>query len=241
MSVRPRTQRFPGRLFAVEGCDGSGKSTQMYLLARWLREQGYPVFRTEWNSSPLVHPHIKRAKKAHTLTPTTYSLVHASDFADRYESLILPHLQAGYIVLADRYVYTAMARDVVRGCDPAWVRDVYSFAVRPDTTFYYDVPLEVSLQRILSGRKALKYYEAGLDLGLAGEAVASFRLYQGLLLERYRSMARRARFVLMDGTIAIHELQELLRRYVQAELQGWRPPANLQPGSGNGDSKESVS
>src|SRR3989454_6377378 len=144
-----KTTDVAGKLIAVEGLDGSGKSTQIRLLKRWLELEGYKVFFTEWNSSELVRKATRKGKKKKILTPTTFSLIHATDFADRYERQILPLLRAGYIVLADRYVYTAFARDVVRGVDQEWVTKLYSFAVHPDITFYFRVPLETSLNRIL--------------------------------------------------------------------------------------------
>src|SRR5215831_7061405 len=131
--------KFPGKLIIVEGIDGSGKSTQMRLLHSFLESQGYPVFMTEWNSSEVVKQTTKEGKKKKSLTPTTFSLLHATDFADRLFYQILPPLKAGMIVLADRYVYTAFARDVVRGVHPTWVRKVYNFATRPDIAFYFKV------------------------------------------------------------------------------------------------------
>src|ERR1700691_1808356 len=128
---------FPGRLLAVEGLDGSGKSTQIYLVKRWLELEGYRVFFTEWNSSILVKKSNMKAKKRQPLTPTTFSLIHATDFADRYERQILPLLRAGHIVLADRYIFTALARDAVRGVDREWGFELYSFAAHPDITFYF--------------------------------------------------------------------------------------------------------
>src|SRR5688500_3871626 len=180
----------PGRLIAVEGVDGSGKSTQIDLLHKWLRGKNRKVFFSEWNSSPLVSEATKKGKRRQLLTPTTFSLIHATDFADRYERQILPRLEAGFIVLCDRYVYTAYARDRVRGCDPAWLEEVYSFAHKPDITFYFDVPLEVSLHRILGGRPQLKYHEAGMDLGLHTDIRESFKLFQGRIVDAYLSMAK---------------------------------------------------
>ena len=135
-----------GRLIVVEGIDGSGKSTQLHLLDKWLRHLGLLVFNTEWNSSEVVKEITSKGKKKALLTPTTFSLLHATDFADRYERNVAPLLRAGYFVLADRYVYTAYARDAVRGCNPRWVRRVYSFAAKPDAAFYYHVPVEVAVQ-----------------------------------------------------------------------------------------------
>jgi len=157
---------FPGRLIAVEGLDGSGKSTQIYLLKRWLELQNLRVYFSEWNSSELVKAATSKGKKRELLTPTTFSLIHATDFADRYERHLVPLLRAGYLVLCDRYIFTAFARDVVRGCPPEWVRGIYSFADLPDLTFFFKADLEVSLRRILEGRPQLKYFEAGMDLHL---------------------------------------------------------------------------
>src|SRR6187200_2751818 len=176
---------FPGRLIAVEGLDGSGKSTQIYLLKRWLELQGLKVYFSEWNSSELVKAATSKGKKRELLSPTTFSLIHATDFADRYERHLVPLLRAGYLVLCDRYVFTAYARDVVRGCPPEWVREIYSFAALPDFTFFFKSSLEVSLNRILEGRPKLKFFEAGMDMGLAKDADESFRIFQGRMLERY--------------------------------------------------------
>src|ERR1051326_4342419 len=169
---------FPGRLIAVEGLDGSGKSTQIYLLKRWLELEGARVFFTEWNSSELVKAATSKGKKRELLTPTTFSLIHATDFGDRYERQLVPLLRAGYLVLCDRYIYTAFARDTVRGCPPTWVRGLYNFAALPDITFFFKADLEVSLQRILEGRPQLKYFEAGRGLRLARAFFEGFRLFQ---------------------------------------------------------------
>src|SRR3990170_3157193 len=162
---------YPGRLFVVEGIDGSGKTTQLGLLAKWLSATGHRVYVTEWNSSVLVKAATKLGKKKNTLTPMTFSLLHATDFADRLLYRIIPPLQAGMIVLADRYAYTAFARDVARGVDRQWVRDLYSFAVRPDLAVYFKVPIDVSLDRLLARREKLKFYEAGMDMGGGGNPI----------------------------------------------------------------------
>ena len=158
--------RFPGKLFVVEGIDGSGKSTQLMLLHQWLRGEGHGVVYSEWNSSPLVSDTTRRGKKKRMLTPATFSLIHATDFADRVEHNIIPLLKAGAIVLCDRYIYTAFARDVARGMDSNWLRELYHFAVKPTVAFYFRVPLEVAMNRLLSGRAGFKFYEAGMDLGI---------------------------------------------------------------------------
>src|SRR5512137_1141164 len=142
----------PGKLIAVEGLDGSGKSTQLYLLKRWLEIKGLKVRLTEWNSSLIVKSATSKGKKRQLLTPTTFSLIHCTDFADRYERQILPLLKAGFLVLCDRYIYTAFARDAVRGCSPVWLHKLYSFACHPDMTLFFNTPLPVALNRILGGR-----------------------------------------------------------------------------------------
>src|SRR5258706_477854 len=176
---------FPGKLIIVEGIDGSGKSTQLQLAMRHLKTRGYPVFFTEWNSADLVKAVTKKGKKKMTLTPMTFSLLHATDFAHRLVHSILPPLKAGMIVLADRYVFTAFARDIVRGCDRAWVRRVYQFAPRPDRALYFNVPIDVSISRLLSGRAKIKDYEAGMDMGLATDPVDSFKIFQSRILDEY--------------------------------------------------------
>lgn len=208
----------PGRLIAVEGLDGSGKSTQIYLLKRWLELQGLKVFFTEWNSSDMVKRATRRGKKKQLLTPITFSLIHSTDFADRYERRILPLMKAGFIVLADRYIYTAMARDVVRGCSPKWVRNLYSFARQPDVTFFFHVPLDVALERILGGRTQLKYHEAGMDLGLSSDPVESFRLFQERVQAEYLKMVDEFNFTVIDAARSIEVQQEEVRRVVEERI-----------------------
>ncbi|HET8676956.1 MAG TPA: dTMP kinase [Blastocatellia bacterium] len=211
--------QFPGKLFIVEGIDGSGKSTQLSLLQQWLRREGYMVFFSEWNSSPLVKETTSRGKKKQMLTPTTFSLIHATDLADRIERHIIPPLKAGAIVLADRYIYTAFARDGARGVSPQWVRELYRFAVKPTIPFYFRVPLEVSLKRILGARAGLKYYEAGMDLGLSDDIEESFRLFQGMIKDRYEAMVEEFGLTVIDATRSIEEQQDEVRALVERELQ----------------------
>ncbi len=214
----PTVPRLPGRLIAVEGLDGSGKSTQIHLLHQWLRSLGCRVFFTEWNSSELVKEATRRAKKRQALTPTTFSLIHATDFADRYERQIHPMLKAGYVVLCDRYIFTSFARDAVRGCPKEWVRGLYDFAQRPDLTFYFRLPLEVALGRILEGRPQLKYFEAGMDMGLSTDVVESFRLFQGRVMDQYDMLATEFEFTVMDATEEVHAKQARMRAIVSAAL-----------------------
>jgi dTMP kinase len=210
---------YPGKLIIVEGIDGSGKSTQIALLHRWLLAQGQNVFFTEWNSSALVRRSLRRGKKKDLLTPTTFSVLHAVDFADRLTFKIIPPLKAGMTVLADRYVYTAFGRDVARGVDAEWVRGVYSFAPKPDLAIYFRVPIEVSLQRILSGRTKLKYHEAGMDLGLSRDPAESFRLFQSRVLVIYDELVREFGLDLIDATADISQQQQQVRQLAGAILR----------------------
>lgn len=207
-----------GRLIIVEGIDGSGKSTQIHLLEQWLRSKNIAVFLTEWNSSDMVKQITSKGKKKGKLTPTTFSLLHATDFADRYERKILPLLRAGYIVLADRYVYTAFARDTVRGCSRNWVHKVYSYALKPDLTFYFKVPIDVAIERILVGRPKLKYYEAGMDLNLSNDPYESYRIFQQRIIDEYDAMAQDEGFAIIDGTSAIEKQQAQVRNLVRGTL-----------------------
>jgi dTMP kinase len=209
---------YPGALVVVEGIDGSGKSTQLYLLKRWLEIGGYRLHFTEWNSSPLVKSATRRGKQRRLLTPTTFSLLHAADFADRCERQILPLLHGGYLVLADRYIYTAFARDVARGCSPRWLRNLYRFAPLPDITFYFRAPLDVAVNRIMSGRPKLKYYEAGMDLNLSLDRAESFRIFQGRILAQYDEMIESDKFVVMDGTLPVNKLQKQMRQIVKSRI-----------------------
>jgi len=220
MATLPDGTKLPGRLFVVEGIDGSGKSTQLDLLHKWLTSLGYAVAFIEWNSSPVVRKTTKVGKKKQILTPTTFSLIHAVDFADRYQQQIEPALKAGAIVLADRYVYTAFARDVARGVNREWVRQVYAFAAIPSVALYFRVPLDESLRRIIGGRPSLKYYEAGLDLGLSDDPLESYRIFQGRILREYESLLDEYNLSVVDASLPIVEQQEVVREIIRPHLEG---------------------
>ena len=210
--------QYPGRLFVVEGVDGSGKSTQIALLRQWLISEGYTVFFSEWNSSPLVKKTTSKGKRKQLLTPTTFSLIHATDFADRIEHSIIPLLKAGAVVLCDRYIYTAFARDVVRGMDSRWVRDLYNFAVKPTVPFYFRVPLEVAMKRLITGRNGFKFYEAGMDMGLSEDAEESFKLFQARIIEEYEKMVPEYEISVVDATLPIEAQQAQMRQVVRSKL-----------------------
>lgn len=207
----------PGILICVEGIDGSGKSTQLSILRDWLSNTVGQVIFTEWNSSKLISQTTKKAKKKNLLSPKTFSLLHAVDFADRLEQIIVPSLKAGFIVLADRYVYTAFARDVARGVDFNWVKNMYGFAIKPDLAVYFKVPVDVSLERICFNRSP-KYYEAGMDLGLSNDPYESYRIFQGRVLDQYDDMTNNLGLKRIDATDTIHSQQLQFRELVKAKL-----------------------
>ncbi len=176
----------------------------------------------------MVKQTTRRGKKKEMFTPTTFSLIHSTDFADRLEGYILPLLRAGAIVCADRYAFTAFARDVVRGVASSWVRNLYRFAIKPNVAFYFRVPLDVALGRILGGRDALKYYEAGMDLELSRNIEESFRIFQGRILEEYEAMAEEMGFHVIDATKSIEKQQREMRRIFMQEVGGSLPNAVLE-------------
>jgi dTMP kinase len=214
--------QFQGKLIVVEGIDGSGKSTQIDLLHKWLKSKGYVVYFSEWNSSELVKSTTRLAKREHMFTPTSFSLLQATDFADRWENRILPMLKAGAIVLADRYAFTAFARDVARGVDPDWVRNLYSFAPLPDLVLYFRVPLDVAVERITSSRAKIKYYEAGMDLGLSENKIESFSLFQKRIIDQYDQMVTEFGLTVVDGTQSVENQQKQVRGLVKKVLRGFK-------------------
>ena len=220
MSARDR--EFPGRLFIVEGIDGSGKSTQLALLQRWLESEGYGTYVSEWNSSPLVRNVTRRGKRKRMLTPMTFSLIHATDFADRSERHIVPPLKAGAIVLADRYAYTAFARDAARGVNPQWVRNLYRFAVPPTIGFYFRISVDAAVKRIVGGRDAISYYEAGMDRTRIDDIEQSFRVFQQSVIDEYDRMVEEFGLVVIDASRSIEDQQVEMRAAVTVALEGAR-------------------
>lgn len=206
-----------GVLICVEGIDGSGKSTQLDLLYSWLKSKKLDVILTQWNSSDLISQTTKRAKKKNLLSGRTFSILHAVDFADRLERTIIPALKAGFVVLADRYVYTAFARDVAREVDPRWVRSMYDFAIQPDLAVYFDVSAKVSLDRICTNRQP-KFYEAGMDLKLSNNPYKSYVLFQNRVIEQYRNMIDEYGLIKIDANESIHKKQQYFRKIVTDTL-----------------------
>ena len=210
MAKLTEKHNYEGTLVCVEGIDGSGKSTQLSLLRDWLKSIGKDVIYTEWNSSPLISQTTKLAKKKNMLSPRTFSLLHAVDFADRLKQVIAPALKAGFIVLADRYAYTAFARDVARGVDPEWVREVYNFAIKPDLTIYFDIDPKTSMERICFNRTP-KFYEAGMDLKLSSDPFESYIMFQSKVVKEYKKMLKEFGIISLNANDTIHKKQVEIR------------------------------
>lgn len=220
-----------GTLITIEGTDGVGRSIQVRLLKEWLEVQGYGVIETGWTRSELMSETIGAAKAGHNLNQLTFSLLYATDFADRLEKIVIPALRSGFIVLADRYVFTAFARSVVRGADPKWIRDVFGFALVPDLTLYLKVAADTLIPRMLRSR-GIDYWEAGMDMHLGIDLFESFRKYQQRLIREYNRLAREFDFVSVDASLTVDEIQTRIRRRVQVLLHERKTQAlteGLQP------------
>ena len=207
-----------GTLITLEGTDGVGRSTQVQLLKGWLEVQGYGVMETGWTRSELMSETIGAAKAGHNLNQLTFSLLYATDFADRLEKLVIPALRSGFVVLADRYMYTAFARSVVRGADPAWIRSVFGFAIVPDLVLHLKITVDDLIPRVLRGR-GMDYWESGMDMHLGSDPYESFRNYQGRLIREYNRMSREFGFINLDATLPIDAIQEKIRTRVKAILE----------------------
>jgi dTMP kinase len=206
-------KRLPGHLIAIEGTDGVGRSSQIELLRPWLELEGYAVSNTGWTRSPLLHETINEAKAGHQLTVTTFGLLYAADFADRLEHEILPALQAGFIVIADRYMYTAFARNTVMGADSEWTRDIFGMALVPDLVLYLDIDVETLVPRVVQG-KGMDYWESGMHLALGTDLFDSFVRYQRKLIGEYQRLAEEFKFLSIDARRSIDEVQSELRSHI---------------------------
>jgi dTMP kinase len=211
------TEHYPGKIIAIEGTDGVGRSTQIRLLREWLEVQGYGVAETGWTRSALMQPTIELAKASNTLNKLTFVLLYATDFADRLEKEIIPALKGGFVVLSDRYIFSALARAGVRGVDRAWLRSLYGFAIAPHLVFYLKTDVDTLIRRVLAAR-GMDFWESGMDLKGADDIYDSFRSYQGKLLREYTSMADEFGFRVLDARQSIDAIQDDLRRQVQAFL-----------------------
>ncbi len=228
---------FPGKIIALEGTDSVGRSTQLRLLREWLEVQGYGVVETGWTQSPLMQPTIELAKSSNTLNKLTFVLLYATDFADRLEKEIIPALKAGFIVLADRYIFTALARAAVRGVDGAWLRDLYGFAIVPHLVFYLKIDPKTLIRRVLQST-GMEYWESGMDLRLGDDIHDSFRAYQGRLLKQYDELAAEFGFRVIDARRPVEVIQEDLRRQLgqflsardeEGQVQAPRPVVSPSP------------
>lgn len=213
--------QYPGRLIAIEGTDGVGRSTQIQLLREWLEVRGYGVVETGWTRSELMQPTIELAKASNTLNKLTFVLLYATDFADRLEKEIIPALKAGFVVLSDRYIFTALARAGVRGVDRTWLRNLYSFAIAPHQVFYLKLDVETLIRRVLAAR-GMDFWESGMDLKHGDDIYDSFRTYQNRLLREYASMADEYHFRVLDARRSIDHIQNELRRQVGQFLEEHR-------------------
>ncbi len=207
-----------GRLIVVEGADGSGRSTQIHRLVEWLEGQGHATVQVGLKRSTLVSEELERAQQGNILSHTTLSLFYATDFADQLENIILPALKSGFIVLADRYIYTLMARDMVRGMDEAWLKNLYGIAVEPDAVFYLDVPPEELVQRNFEKSTALDYWESGMDLGLSRDMFDSFIKYQKAVQQIFLQLQRTYGFTIVDGTRSTDAINYDLRTKTAAVI-----------------------
>lgn len=207
-----------GKLIVVEGADGSGRSTQIALLVEWLEISGHATVQVGLKRSTLVSEELERAQDGNILSRTTLSLFYATDFADQLENVILPSLRAGFIVLADRYIYTLMARDMVRGMDIEWLTNLYGMALKPDAVFYLAIEPNELVQRNLAKTATLDYWESGMDLGLAPQLFDSFLKYQTLMQAAFRQLQKTYGFTIVDGNRAVDEINQELRQKIEAVL-----------------------
>jgi dTMP kinase len=212
------TQGCSGKLIVIEGTDGVGRSTQAFMLKEWLEVQGYAVLETGWTRSKLVGQTITDAKAGHSLHRLTYCLMYAADLADRMEYQIIPALKSGFIVLADRYIYTAIARGISRGAEKDWLRDLYGFAVAPDLVFYLQLQVNDLVQRVLAAGK-MNYWESGMDMNYGDDIYDSFIAYQGELTAQFDTMAAEYNFTTLDARKDADAIQKQLRRAVGEYLR----------------------
>lgn len=210
---------FDGLLIVVEGTDGAGKSTHVNMLAQYIKDKCYGCTVSEWKTSRLISGVINEAKERNMLNTTTFSLLYAADYTDRLENEIIPALKAGFVVLMDRYIYTAYVRDSVRGHDINWVKNLYSFAPKPDLVFYLDVPVETLIKRLIAKNGALDYFESGRDIGLSTDIYKSFEIYQKRCLDEYKKLIKEYGFVKIDGTQDISEIHNQMKLKIDELLE----------------------
>jgi len=207
-----------GKLIVLEGTDGVGRSTHIGLLKQWLENNGHAVLDTGMARSALAGKAIRQAKEGHTMGSATMSLFYATDFADRLENKMIPALRAGFVVLTDRYTYSLMARAIVRGADPEWIKDVYGFALRPDAIFYLSVKIDDLVTRVLQST-GFDYWESGVDLHLGEDMYDSFVEYQTRLLAQFDKMVEGYGFEVIDASRSIEEVFDDLKGRVSRLIE----------------------
>lgn len=212
--------KLAGRLIVVEGADGSGRSTQIAHLVQWLEGGGHATVQVGLKRSSLVSEELEQAKQGNILSRTTLSLFYATDFADQLENMILPALKAGFVVLSDRYIYTLMARDMLRGMDEGWLKNLYGIALVPDAVFYLNVSPEELVQRNFAKNSALDYWESGMDLGLSRDLFDSFLKYQALVEKQFKRLQATYGFTIVNGERPIEEVSGELQQKIEAVLEG---------------------
>ena len=212
-----------GHLIVIEGADGSGRSTQAALLTSWLERKGYAIVNVGLNRSTLVSKALSQAKQGNILTRTTLSLFYATDFADQLENRIIPGLKAGFVVLADRYIYTPIARDLVRGADRAWVESLYSIAIVPDIVFYLQVSPRQLVERNFQKQATLDHWESGMDIGLSRDMFQSFLKYQGLMQAEFRRMQGLYGFDIINGNRSVRAIGKDIQARVEVILERRTP------------------
>jgi len=215
-NVKP--EQLAGKLIVFEGADGSGRSTQLVTLVNWLETCGYPTVQVGLKRSTLVSEELEKAQNGNVLSRTTLALFYATDFADQLENIIIPSLKAGFIVLADRYIYTLMARDMVRGMDEKWLKNLYGIAPEPDAVFYLSVEPNELVQRNLSKTATLDYWESGMDLGLSRDLFDSFLKYQQHMGEAFRKLQKTYGFDIVDANRSMESITKELRKKIGSLL-----------------------
>jgi len=216
--IKSKAHGYDGLLIVVEGTDGAGKSTHVNMLSRYIKNKCYGCSVSQWKTSRLISGVINEAKERNMLNTTTYSLLYAADYADRLESEIIPALRAGFVVLMDRYIYTAFVRDSVRGCNMNWLKNLYSYAPKPDLVFYLDVPVDVLIKRLIAKDGALDYFESGRDIGLSTDIYSSFEIYQKRCLDEYKKLIKEYDFIKIDGTLPREKIHEIIKENVEKLL-----------------------
>jgi len=210
-----------GKLLVIEGADGSGRSTQIGLLTDWLEHDGYAVVNVGLKRSTLISNELNSAQQSKAISPITLRLFYATDFMDQLENVIIPALRAGFIVLADRYIYTLMARAIVRGAGPAWVESLYSLAIIPDAVFYLMVRPRILIERNFQNKSTLDYWESGMDIGYSQDMFKSFFTYQRQIQSQFLKMKDKYGFQLINGNRSVRAVFKDLNERIAELLKNW--------------------